>query len=92
MTAPESILRPVPGLVVEWFEDAILVWDESVQKLHHLDPLAATVWSELDGRHLADIAAALAAEFGVSDDVVRRDLLTLGDTLLTQGLVQLADA
>lgn len=84
----ETVLLPSPGLVVELFDDARLIWDESGVQLHHLDLLAATVWEELDGRTLGEIATGLAQDFATDVALVRRDILTLGDTFLTEGLVR----
>jgi hypothetical protein len=85
---PGSRLVPVAGLTVESFDDALLVWDESRKKLHHFDRLAAAVWQELDGRSLAEVASTLAADLGADESLVRHDLLTLGNVLLTEGLAQ----
>jgi hypothetical protein len=83
-----TVLIRTPGLVVEAFDDAVLIWDHGRETLHHLDLQAAVVWHELNGRSLGEIATALALDFGADELLVRRDLLTLGDTLLTQGLVR----
>jgi hypothetical protein len=87
VTGGATVLRPREGLAIESFDDAILIWDESAQKLHHLDMLSATVWEELDGRPLEEIAQILADAFAADPALVRRDVLTLGNTLLTEGLV-----
>jgi hypothetical protein len=87
----DTVLLPVPQLVVEAFDDALLIWDESGGKLHHLDLPAAIVWEELDGRSLAEVADGLAAEYETDLSLVRSDVLTLGDRLLTEGLVRTGD-
>ncbi len=85
MTSPEQVLVPRPELVAEWFEDALLVWDEASERLHHLDLRAALVWAELDGRPIGVVADALSRDF--SEAAVRQDVLTLCDRLLTEGLL-----
>jgi hypothetical protein len=53
-----------------------------------LNRSAAAVWNAVDGRRSAgDIAGELAAGFGLSADVARRDTLTCLRTLAAQGLV-----
>jgi len=74
-------------LVVEGFDDALLVWDEHGRRLHHLDLLAAVVWDELDGRTLGAIAADLAPDFETAPAAIRGDLVTLSERLVAEGLL-----
>lgn len=89
---PESVLCHSPHLVVEEFDDAVLLWDEQRSRLHQLNLVAAVVWEELDGRHtLAEICRRLADDLGGDDARIRADVLRLAETLLSEGLLQLAD-
>ncbi|MGH8893622.1 MAG: PqqD family protein [Actinomycetes bacterium] len=90
--AAESIVLPRPDLVVEEFDDAVLVWDESGGKLHHLDLFGAIVWEELDGvRSLAQLASDLAADFATTGPAVIDDLLELTGRLRSEGLIDVVD-
>lgn len=92
MTGVEDLLCPADGLHEEWFEDGILIWDETRALLHHLDLRAALVWSLLDGRSLGQAAAELAQELGAAPGVVQQDVLTLGRRLRSRGLLRPCDA
>ena len=85
---PDTILSRRPGLVVEGFDDAVLIWDESSARLHHLDLWAAVVWEELDGfRPLSALSRDLADEFSASRERLADDLLTVAGKLLKECLV-----
>lgn len=87
MSQPEVVIVPVDGLVVEAFDDAVVIWHEARGRLHHLDRAAATVWAELDGRTIAQVAEDLAPRFEAGASLLA-DLITLCDTLLAEGLVR----
>jgi hypothetical protein len=84
----DTVVTPRPGLVVEGFDDALLIWDGGRRQLHHLDLLAAVVWDELDGRSLAAVAADLAADFGAPAAAIRDDLVTLSERLVADHLLE----
>lgn len=90
MSTPDlsSVLRRRSGLVLESFDDALLIWDETSTRLHHLDLPAALIWDELDGRRPLDaVSAVLAAEFATSPDQLAADVLAVARRLLDEGLV-----
>lgn len=83
-----SVLDRRPDLVVEGFDDAVLIWDDDAARLHHLDHSAALIWDELDGkRSLSAVAASLASDFEAPADVLERDVLALAHRLTDEGLV-----
>jgi hypothetical protein len=87
----DAILRICPDLVVETFDDALLVWDEAAAKLHHFDLHASVVWEELDGHSTLDeVAANLAREFGASPGDVATDVLAVARLWAAEGLVAAA--
>ena len=89
---PESVLLPRQDLVVEAFDDALLIWDESTGTLHHLDIRAALVWEHMDGRPLQEIAVLIAQELDVERESLLDDLVTLGDNLVTRRLARVVAA
>ena len=53
-----------------------------------LDPVGARIWQLLtEGRTLAEVCDAIAAEYEASRDTIERDLLALVDDLMKQGLI-----
>jgi hypothetical protein len=88
----DATVRHSPDLVVEAFEDAILVWDEAAARLHHLDSVAAVVWDELDGtRTLREVATGLARDLRGDADRIAADVADLAATLVAEGLLQTGD-
>jgi 2-polyprenyl-3-methyl-5-hydroxy-6-metoxy-1,4-benzoquinol methylase len=59
------------------------------RKLHRLNSVATRVWELCDGRSIADIAAAIGAEFEVELAVAREDVREFIAELLGLGAVQL---
>lgn len=83
-----SVFARRVDLVVESFDDAVLIWDGEHRRLHHLDLWAAVFWEELDGRRaIGQIATELAREFGTSPARVVADLSAVARRLLHEGLV-----
>ena len=84
----DSVLARKPALHVEVFDDALLVWDEETQKLHHLEVIASTVWDELDGhRTLGTISETLADRYTTDLEQIRADVLALVSRLHDEGLL-----
>jgi hypothetical protein len=85
----QSVLRHAPDLVIEEFDDALLIWDERGGHLHHLDLVASVVWDELDGRRsLAEVSVELAATLQGGGDHIETDVVRLAETLLAEGLLE----
>lgn len=83
-----TVLRRRDGLVVEGFDDALLIWDDAAARLHHLDLPATLIWDELDGRRpLGAVAATLASDFVATPDQLSADVLAVASKLLDEGLV-----
>lgn len=82
------ILARRVGLVVETFDDAVLIWDSERRRLHRLDLWAAVIWEELDGRReIGQMAVELAREFGISPACVTADLPAFARRLVRERLV-----
>ena len=88
MITSAAVLRPREDLVLEVFDDAILIWDERRSKLHHLDAIAARIWSRIDGeRSAGEISDALAIEFpDVPRDRLTGDVINLLQRVQDEGL------
>lgn len=88
MITHESRVTTAGHLVVESFDDALLVWDDRTGRLHHLDQLAALVWDELDGhRSVSAVATDLQDLFPDAGAQLRDDVLALVHQLAAEGLV-----
>lgn len=87
MTGLSEGLHPRGDVAEEWFDDAVLIWDPTTRRLHHLDLHAAAIWAELDGRPVADVVATLADQFAVGPEVLHEDVVAVCDRLLAEGLV-----
>ena len=84
----DSVVAHKPALHVEVFDDAMLVWDEETQKLHHLEVIASSVWDELDGhRTLGTISETLADRYATEPEQIRTDVLALVTRLHDEGLL-----
>jgi hypothetical protein len=57
-----------PGLEIHETDDGMIVFQESTDRVHHLNPTAAVILQLCDGsRDVAAISAALAEAFGLSE-------------------------
>lgn len=60
-------------------------------EIHSLDEVGTFIWRLIDGkRTVAEILAALVAEYEVAEDAGRRDLEAFMDELAARGLITLA--
>lgn len=78
----------VDNLVMTESGTEVLVYDQRVHHIHHLNELAATVWRLCDGnRGVRDIAVAATDGIGsaVSEDAVKLALRKLADADLIEG-------
>jgi hypothetical protein len=55
-------LRRSPGLELNEVEDGLIVYQESTERLHHLNPTAAIVFELCDGSHDAASIATIVGE------------------------------
>ena len=65
-----TIERPqiADGLEIEEVDDGLIVYQESIERVHHLNPTASVVFQLCDGsRDAASIATAVGALFGLED-------------------------
>jgi len=84
----DSVVETKQTLLVEVFDNALLIWDEDTEKLHHLEVVASAVWGHLDGQQsLGMIAEALAERYTGDPGQIRRDVVTLVTQLCEEGLV-----
>ena len=73
------------GVVTETLDSGLLLYDLERDKGHSLNPVAAAVWRQCDGRRdVAEIAAAARAELGseVTEDAVWRAVSQLDERRL----------
>jgi PqqD family protein of HPr-rel-A system len=76
------------SLDVNEVEDGVIVYDESTDRVHHLNNTAAVVLELCDGSLDADgIATKVAEAFGLPDPP-REEVRTCLDRLVAEGLVQ----
>jgi hypothetical protein len=83
-------IRPLArteGLLTEELDDELLAYDEQRQLAFRLNPTAAAVWQNSDGRRtVADLVDVLRAAIG---DVADEDLVMVTlDQLVEQGLIE----
>ena len=75
------------GLDVNEVDDGVIVYDESTDRVHHLNPTAAVILEFCDGtRSAPEIAQAVAETFGL-DAAPREETIACLEELVTQGLV-----
>jgi PqqD family protein of HPr-rel-A system len=76
------------SLDVNEVEDGVIVYDESTDRVHHLNNTAAVVLELCDGSLDTDgIATKVAEVFGLPDPP-REEVLKCLDRLVAEGLVQ----
>jgi hypothetical protein len=84
-----TLHRAVPAarttdLVTTHSRDEVLVYDQAVHHIHHLNASAAKVWILCDGKRSI---GAIAMETGLNPDAVKLALGTLEDAQLLDGPV-----
>lgn len=89
VAGPAAVLRRrAATAAVEVGDDTVLV-DEVTGVLTLLNPTAAALWRELDGRRaLAAVAEVLATRFGADPAIVLDDVVVLAGQLNALDLVQ----
>ena len=78
----------VPGLEVHEAEDGFVIYDESTDRVHHLNNSAAVILHLCDGEHDAAGVAALVAEAFNLDAPPLEDTEATLETLAAQGLIE----
>ncbi|HUI04128.1 MAG TPA: HPr-rel-A system PqqD family peptide chaperone [Acidimicrobiales bacterium] len=74
-------------LDVNEVDDGVIVYDESTDRVHHLNPTAAVILEFCDGRRTApEIARAVAETFGL-DEAPETETAACIAALVAQGLV-----
>ena len=71
--------------------DELLLLEQQVGRLHHLNSTAAWIYSRCDGRTSESIVAELSRNYGVDPSIAERDLDTVAKQLAQLGLIRLAD-
>ncbi len=86
ISAPGPSTRP--DLVVVELDGEAVVYDEQSGNVHHLNPSATVVFSLLDGELTpGQLAAEIAAAFGLENDEVDRQVRALVARFREQGLL-----
>jgi len=61
--------RIAPGLEINEVEDGLIVYQESVERVHHLNPTASVVFELCDGTRDASAITAMVRElFGLDEE------------------------
>ena len=71
--------------------DELLLLEQQVGRLHHLNSTAAWIYARCDGRTSESIATELSQNYGVDPSIAKRDLDTVARQLAQLGLIQLAE-
>jgi hypothetical protein len=83
-----SVVAHAHHLVVEEFDDGVVVWDGLSEGLHRLDGPGALVWDLLDGRRSIDVVAADVGHLcGLATEEVRGDVGAFITDLVERQLV-----
>ncbi len=81
-------LRPAEHTASETTEGQTIIINLQTGTLFSLNTTGTFIWQRLDGQTtLNEVAAALAAAFGVGTEVTGPDVLELATALLQEGLV-----
>lgn len=89
----ETVLQQAADIVVEEFEDGVVIWAPTDGTLHRLDLQGKAVWELLDGRRdLAGVAAELAERYAVSLVVLLPDVVSFAQKLEGMSLAEPATA
>jgi hypothetical protein len=84
----DAVLRFRQDLASVDVDDEIVLYDDSVQRLHRLNPTAATLWRCLDGTgSLAEIAGDIADVYHADPAEVLADVVALARHFATEGLL-----
>jgi pyrroloquinoline quinone biosynthesis protein D len=88
MIAPETRYRQKEGLLSQRAAETRVLLDPSDGNYFALDDVSGRIWDLCDGnRTVAEIVAALCAEYDAPRETVEADVLEFLGELLTDGLV-----
>ncbi|MGH9291704.1 MAG: PqqD family protein [Acidimicrobiales bacterium] len=84
--------RRRPGVASLEIDGESVVYDETTETTHLLNPTGSLAWSLFDGQsRLNELAEELAEAYGTSPGVVLPDLLALARELCALGLLERAE-
>ena len=87
MTLDQAI-APVAAIVVRPVPDGAMLVDLGRGHCWQVNRLGAEIWFLLDGRRtLREVCEVLRPSYDVAADVIERDVVTMVEDLLTQGMV-----
>jgi hypothetical protein len=88
----ENVFRLCPQVVMEGFEEGALLLRLQDRHLFELNPTAHRVLALTDGqRHAAQVAAALAEAYQISEAEALQDTVSLYAQLSAQGVVEMVE-
>lgn len=88
-----DVLAQTTDLVVERFDDGIVLWVPSTETLNRLDLQGTAVWGLLDGqRSLLEIATELAEVFQIEPALILPDVVAYAAQLGELALVTPANS
>lgn len=84
-----TVYRKSPRLAHRVIEGEGFIVDPADQKLHHLNPVAAAIWQQINGkRDEAALAGELREKYDVDRGTASRDVKEFLNVLLREGLVE----
>ena len=88
---PASVLVRSPGAIAEHVLEETVVVDAELERYVRLNVTGRWVWERLAApQALSELAAGLAAQFGISEAQALADVDAFACELLARGLVELA--
>jgi hypothetical protein len=85
----DAQFRVLPSAYAVELDGELLIWDETTQQLHRLNPTATRIWQLLSSwRSGADVTAALSDDSDAVRARVADDVARCVDNLATAGLLE----
>lgn len=82
--------KRVSGLPWQIVGEYAVIIDPKNNKIHELDPVGTTIWSELDGdKETQEIASIICASYSSEEAMVASDVDEFCESLVEQGLIEL---
>ncbi|MBC7229621.1 MAG: PqqD family protein [Actinobacteria bacterium] len=86
---PATRLRRLEGIAWREIDGEAVLVNVRRDEVMHLNPVAAFLWSRLDGkRSLREVARAIAEEFEVDAETAEADAVSFAGELLERGAVE----